>query len=818
MANPHRNRPHLVLVNRAVAEPFKSHHQGGPKALPLRDRNEHSETLKKALASALASAMKLRPQAGGTAGGVYLDFKFPAGSEQAVEKLESRGIELVAVREDASGGVIATAFVPNAAKIQLKKKIDQYQQEDTKPKSKDPLKAPPPAKPRNQELIARIEEISASWIRSLFTGDANDFPSSDETIWWEVWSRREIAPLTKASIVDAGLLASEARLDFPDRSVQLVYGNTQSLSRLFVNSDHLAEIRRAQDTPATFTEWNNHEQAMWAKDALDRLAQFPGDDLAITLLDTGVNRGHPMLTPIIGATDVHKYHPDWTDGDSSTHGHGTGMAGLIAYGDLTSILTATGPIEITHRVESVKILTGPWANTPDLYGAITRESVARVEVEAPWRRRAICMAVTSAYQSRQGRPSSWSAAVDQLCFGDDTASRLLLISAGNIREPAPNEYPDRNDIESIESPGQAWNALTIGAYTEKVDVVDPTFKGYKAIAPVGDLSPTSRTSVSWKNPWPLKPDIVLEGGNLVTDEVLVDSPDELGLLTTHRDPSSRHFDIMRETSAATALAGNLVGRIMAAQPQRRPETIRGLIVHSAEWTPAMQQHLKSAKGEMARVAFVRRYGYGVPSYSRAVFSAVDDLTLICEETLHPLKKVSGQIQFGDMKLHNLPWPKAALEELGPAEVELRVTLSYFVEPNPGERGWSNKHRYASHQFRFAIKRPEESPKAFRARINKVAAEEEGELGTNGKDEGWTLGRIRDRGSIHSDSWRGTAVDLASRGVIAVYPVGGWWKTNPRHQRHDRACRYSLIVSLRVPSGVDIYTPVCSQIAVAIEGD
>jgi hypothetical protein len=104
--------------------------------------------------------------------------------------------------------------------------------------------------------------------------------------------------------------------------------------------------------------------------------------------------------------------------------------------------------------------------------------------------------------------------VDQLCFGDEGARRLILISAGNVREGLSQAgYPARNEIEPIENPAQAWNAITVGAFTEKFVITDPTYEGWEPVAPVGDLCPTSRTSVSWERKWPLKPDVVLEGGN-----------------------------------------------------------------------------------------------------------------------------------------------------------------------------------------------------------------------------------------------------------------------------------------------------------------
>ena len=78
----------------------------------------------------------------------------------------------------------------------------------------------------------------------------------------------------------------------------------------------------------------------------------------------------------------------------------------------------------------------------------------------------------------------------------------------------------RNDVESVDDPAQAWNALTVGAFTEKVDIIDPAFAGYTPIAPAGELSPRSRTSVAWDRQWPVKPDVVFEGGNLAHDGVL----------------------------------------------------------------------------------------------------------------------------------------------------------------------------------------------------------------------------------------------------------------------------------------------------------
>jgi hypothetical protein len=73
-----------------------------------------------------------------------------------------------------------------------------------------------------------------------------------------------------------------------------------------------------------------------------------------------------------------------------------------------------------------------------------------------------------------------------------------------------------------------------------------------------------------------------------------------------------------------------------------------------------------------------------------------------------------------MNLHRLPWPLLELEALGETAVEMRVTLSYFIEPDPSARGVTSRYRYESHGLRFEVNRASESEADFRARINAAA--------------------------------------------------------------------------------------------------
>ena len=134
---------------------------------------------------------------------------------------------------------------------------------------------------------------------------------------------------------------------------------------------------------------------------------------------------------------------------------------------ISTVLAADQPVVLTHGLQSVKLIDRGDRHDPALYGAVTVESIGRLEVSAG-RPRVNCMAITADGRDR-GRPSSWSAAIDELAAGVGTdIRRLIVISAGNTNAQSRRHYPGSNETELVQDPAQAWNALTVGGTTEKV--------------------------------------------------------------------------------------------------------------------------------------------------------------------------------------------------------------------------------------------------------------------------------------------------------------------------------------------------------------
>lgn len=144
---------------------------------------------------------------------------------------------------------------------------------------------------------------------------------------------------------------------------------------------------------------------------------------------------------------------------------------------------------------------------------------------------------------------------------------------------------------------------------------------------------------------------------------------------------------------------------------------------------------------------------------------------------------------------------------------MRITLSYFIEPNPGRRGWTKKHRYQSHGLRFDVKRPLETDEQFHKRISKDPRQENETFSGGPCEQKWELGiQLRTKGSIHSDTWTGTAAELASSGIIAVYPVSGWWRERKHLNRWGSTAPYSLIVTIETErTEVDLYAEIETKI-------
>ncbi|SEO35126.1 Subtilase family protein [Gemmobacter aquatilis] len=506
------------------------------------------------------------------------------------------------------------------------------------------------------------------------------------------------------------------------------------------------------------------------------------------------------------------------------------MAGIALHGDLVAQLSDTQVRTLRHRLESVKLLPphGADANNPNSYGSITQAAVALPEITAPERFRIYCMAITNKGVSG-AHPSTWSAAIDQAAAGtmvgddDGAPQRLFVLSTGNTAPVMRMAKLIGQDSYPAEDPSQSWNALTIGGYTDFSAVTDPGYEDWSTLAKVGELSPHSRTSVGWLHSRsPFKPELVLEAGNRAVSPARNDilTVDSLCLLSTGRDVGRLPLVPFDATSAATAQGARIAARIAADHPEYWPEMIRALMVHSGEYTEHMRSAFAAQPGLRERYALVRRFGYGVPDFERATASARDQVALVAQSEIQPFR-MQGTRKFNDCHYYQLPLPTAVLEQLGNELIDLKVTLSYFVDPNPGFSANVDPQRYQSYGLRFDLRRKGETVDLFKRRVNAAERDDPSIGGARHPDDSrWLLGPDSiSTGSLHCDTWSGPAIDLLGRDRLCIKPVGGWWRDRARPEVVNRRASYALVVTLKGRRiDIDLHTPISIAVQPPVEID
>lgn len=835
MSDLPRHLSHLLVTGRAGDRGFSGRGRG-PEARPVADRRRHGEGRLGELKGSFEDVDHHRDlldlenlKADGSV--ICLEGHSPEyllkldSLEQRTRGGEPKWLLLSVAPEHEGQPELATVWVNDRHREAFLKLFQDYLENDSQG-----------GKPKNNELVANIGRIRATVLSDLWQSDGE--PPFGRRTWWEIWLRpnESGSVLLRRYATKHRIRVLERELRFSSRVIMWVEAEWAQLGPLPFTSVPIAEIRRPSFVD-TIEDLTQDEQAEYIEDLASRIVPADSTAPAVCHLDSGVARTHLLLRDSLAPEDLHTV-VGATGFDQ--HGHGTRMAGLALFGgNLDALLLGSREAVLGHRLESVRILpvAGERPHDPMAYGDVTAQAASIPEITAQ-RRRVFCMPVSSRSDTEltPGQPTLWSATVDALACGTDVirssngvellskprhdASRLLLVSTGNVGHRDIKGHLDHSDTSSIEDPGQAWNAVTVGACTDMQAVpMKPEYLGWRPVAEVGDLSPHSRTSLLFDpKHWPIKPDIVMEGGNWLHDggSMVETSLPCLSLRTTG-EGNDLAVASANATSAATAQAARLAAMVMAEYPEYWPETVRAILVHSAEWTPRMRQVIDEARrtGNLKQQQLMlRRYGWGVPNEERVLHSSAQAVTLVVQDQFTPFTGPDFKVPI--LRLHSLPWPRHVLRDLGGTKVDLRITLSYFIEPSPSRRGWRKKFSYASHGLRFKLQDPLETEEQFIRRVNKEAWFED-EQRPSGSRVKWLIGeKQRTVGSLHQDVWETTGAELATTGLVAVHPVGGWWKHNRNSDRRDSPVRYSLVLSLRTPdTQADLYTPIQLQLTTPV---
>jgi hypothetical protein len=358
------------------------------------------------------------------------------------------------------------------------------------------------------------------------------------------------------------------------------------------------------------------------------------DAPTVTVLDSGIASNHPLLAPAVG--DAQSFLDEL--GPDDQHGHGSAVAGLALYGDVSACLEK-GAFAPELRILSGRITDSNNENVSQfLENQIARATQYFVESYG-------CRVFNLSFGDKR-KPYS-GGHVRGVAATLDTLSRvhqvLFVVSAGNYEgtdNPEPKwrtQYPryllDREHARIID-PAPALNALTVGSLA-RYEVSRPAQRypndpAYQPVARSDQPSPFSRTG-----PGPggaTKPDLVAYGGNYAVD--LRDTAESWQRNALLGEPAPSHDfasgRLLRDfvgTSFAAPHVSYLAARILREYPQASANLLRALIaVHAS--VPKAVQELGLSQDETARLV-----GYGKPNDEHTIYSLEHCSTLMTEERL-----------------------------------------------------------------------------------------------------------------------------------------------------------------------------------------
>jgi hypothetical protein len=790
----------LPLLGLRVTRPeaFRSPQGGGSSgSLPERDRQNHAAVLNRRVRDVELALAAARSQAlPGMTGGLVTAIG-PGLEDEAINKQLTNkkiGNQVVTVRD---GRAIVHVEHDLSA---LSTKIGAYQSEET-----------PQGKPRFEALIARLDTLEPTSIADLSLGEITESISDEERLWVEIWTpggpqisddQREAVDSAVRDFASLSQVPSSRAAQSPvsiyrgpERDVHLVSSSGAALKALPILLPAAVEVHPAPKVrPIILAE------AADGRGTRVPIEEPAPSDVAIGIHDSGITHDHPYIEPLLlGASSV---VPGILSTRDTADGHGTQMAGVAAYsrlaeGMVSGRLVPDAWLVSVRLLESKEDAGGDPAREP-LWAARTENSVATAEALAS-QRTVIHNMSLGADNTALGRTdrTAWSVAVDVLAW-NSAAGRLLVISAGNT---AP--ITDRDDFPyvnlgppHIQQPGQAWNAITVGGYTD-LDLLTEQDEqmGYpEPLASAGSLSPHSRTAPGGNRP--LKPDLVMEAGNTAPGDDL-ENPEAQGLTLLTLDCNWRDKGTLLRrtwaTSPATAAASNALARIANAHPLLRPASWRGLLAHTTSWPARAREQLPDRRD------LLRSFGYGVPNPARALGSDSNRPVMIYEGTIRPSHRNADRKPERLADFIELPLPYDELDQLGETPVSLAVTLSYFIEPTDNlARG-----TYAGGRLRWDLQGPSEDVDGFRARINRLVKEQGYQPG--GGSYEWEIGtQARSRGTLQHDRTHVVASQIAGRRLLAVFPVTGWWEDSAA--TWERRLPYSIIASVDLGNiDLDLYS-------------
>jgi hypothetical protein len=399
----------------------------------------------------------------------------------------------------------------------------------------------------------------------------------------------------------------------------------------------------------------------------------------VGVLDDVPATGHPLLGSLVASVD--EFGPAGHVWQAQGH-HGTLVTGRILYPRLQESLRDHTPFEAVGHVRIARVLEpdpadpsrtrfagGDLGEPPHI---VVRRAIEYLAETYGVRVFNVSIGYDEPYDG--SHVGEFTETVDELVRERDI---VIVVPAGNI--PASftgttasghhggHDYPLHLDADEhrIAEPGPAALTVCVGsvAHSDAPREWNPPRLGNKAVAPVGGVSPFSRSGpgVGHIKSHSNKPDFVHDGGNWVVTDTgnLVLEDHGVSVISTALDPSGRLFRAANGTSFAVPMVARAAADILHEYPDSSANLVRALLGASAT-----NANLEAAK--ITDIATRRRlYGLGKPAVETARLSGESRVTMTFD----------GEMAVDSVAIHPVPVPEAFARTHSKTR-RVRVSMAY----------------------------------------------------------------------------------------------------------------------------------------------
>ncbi|MBD2756997.1 S8 family peptidase [Spirosoma validum] len=444
-----------------------------------------------------------------------------------------------------------------------------------------------------------------------------------------------------------------------ERNIEFVFNYTNNTIEIpTIDEGTLLEIAKNFDIVHTISSANAgirvrpSELGQVVRELRFRVINASEDLPIIGIIDTGVSDQTPLAPLLIDVGN--DFDVTGGNGRVDSADHGTGVASLAVFGERLANIVSD-ELEADAKILPIKVLSGSTGYLPN---HVVVNYIRRANQEHGVRLFVLTICYADHLETNE-LTSEYAYALDKLAYELDI---LICISTGNrdhdISLCVPN-YPTHflDDCSNIKSPSESMNNLTVGAVGDNFEEVPITINDW----PVHDGSLpaiyTRKFHLSHdikevnRNRHVRKPDVVFSGGNYLEVNHPLFGASHDSTMRAGMQFFSENFiaqGLIRDagTSYSAPLIANIAAKILRRFPSLRMQSVKALIVNSADECNSFNHHGLTEKQEQ----FI--YGHGRPSLEKCLSSNDNEVTIVIEDKVDSGMTKSYPIYLPDYLQHN----------------------------------------------------------------------------------------------------------------------------------------------------------------------